>query len=433
MSLSWRSYLILAAIALLGIAGQWLGGHWRLWWLLAAACWLGVLVWERWRLRDAGGLMFRWPVPGTAQLGKRFDMPVQVDNTAGRAIEAEWQPWLPEDLQGGNTRRHLVLAPGASQVLRMRVTPLRLGLVESPVVYIRLRGEAGLAWWRQPPERGGAAFRVLPARLNEAGAAAGVSRYGSQARESAGAGPDFLGLRDYRPGDPLRAVDWKATARTGRRIVRTFSEERGAELLLVLDLGYGSGVQAGPLSHLHHYVNAASRLAEQATAAGDRCGLLAFADDVLLCLAPTRGERGLRRVRDGLAELRSIPRESNPLKAALEVRRLLGQRALVVWFCELEDPETSSQLLRANALMVPKHLPLMASVAPEDVAEMAEQSAREWLDPYRNYAAQTWLHDRRRMLERLQRLGVETVHAPAARLDEAVRSRFELLRRHRRV
>ncbi|MCH8506248.1 MAG: DUF58 domain-containing protein, partial [Ectothiorhodospiraceae bacterium] len=295
MSLCWRSYLILAAVAVVGVAGQWLGGLWAVLWLLPAAIWLGALLWEaRWSLAGAG-LRSDYVVPDAAMLGRPVEARFRMENTGAYRAQLEVQPWFPEGCQGANTRLWLMLAPGSGDDLHLRLTPLRLGLVEPPTLYLRRKGAMGLSWWRQSPVPPPGPLRILPARLEQGGTAPGISRQGALARERAGSGPDFLGLREYRPGDPLRGIDWKATARSGRRVVRTFTEERGAELLLVLDLGYGSGLQSGPLSHLHHYVNAASRLAELATSVGDRCGLLAFADEVHLRLAPVRGNQGLQR------------------------------------------------------------------------------------------------------------------------------------------
>ena len=179
--------------------------------------------------------------------------------------------------------------------------------------------------WRPTPCRGGA--RPV------AGESAGETP-----RRLPGVGVELLQLRDYVSGDALSRIDWKATARRGTLVSREYSEAQHLEILLVIDAGRGSRVRAGALDRLGLYANVAARLAEHAVSIEDRVGLLVYAERTLSACMPDRGVRAVARLRRSLEILESERGESNPVAAAIQVRRILRHRGLVVWLTDLAEP-----------------------------------------------------------------------------------------------
>ena len=195
-------------------------------------------------------------------------------------------------------------------------------------------------------------------------------------QRNAGAGFQSLGLRDYRHGDPMRAIDWKATARSQRYSVRLHSEERNLELLVLLDAGRTSNLRAGTLSRLHHYVNVAARLAERAILNGDHVGMIVFADCPLAAIPPAHGAAALLGVRRILEEAHAVASESNPLAAALLARRLLHHRSLVVVLTDVDESQDPAQLIRAVQLLAPKHLPVIAGTLDEETLALRHRPSQ---------------------------------------------------------
>src|ERR1051325_2285778 len=92
-----------------------------------------------------------------------------------------------------------------------------------------------------------------------------------------GEGRLFESLRDWVPGDDLRHIDWKATARRGKVITRQYEAERRQQVLLVLDTGRLLTAEIAGLSRLDYVVRAALELAYAATQHDDNVGVMAFA------------------------------------------------------------------------------------------------------------------------------------------------------------
>jgi uncharacterized protein (DUF58 family) len=100
---------------------------------------------------------------------------------------------------------------------------------------------------------------------------ASSSRHGVEGGARAGTGLDYIGVRDYRPGDAMRAVHWRSVARTGRLIVREFEDETHRAVALVL-----AGEDAGeaPDSAFEALVTAAASIARVASGRGHRVDLI---------------------------------------------------------------------------------------------------------------------------------------------------------------
>jgi len=170
----------------------------------------------------------------------------------------------------------------------------------------------------------------LPMRQAAASALAGA--YRSRFR---GRGVDFLESRNYQPGDDIRNMDWRVTARTGRPHTKVFQEERERPVLVVIDAGpslyFGTrrrlkSVAAGQF---------AAAIAWSAVRRGDRIGGFLFAPGRHRELRPAGGRRGAMRVIQGLVdwlEPRGMEEASaEPLSAALErVRHAVRPGSLVI-------------------------------------------------------------------------------------------------------
>jgi len=108
-----------------------------------------------------------------------------------------------------------------------------------------------------------------------------------------GQGLTFEELRDYQPGDDVRWLEWNATARIGRPIVKRMREERDLVLALLVDLS--PSLEFGNAPKLDAVRRAAAALAAAATAAQDRLALAIFADGLVRVLPPAAGRLSLER------------------------------------------------------------------------------------------------------------------------------------------
>lgn len=144
-----------------------------------------------------------------------------------------------------------------------------------------------------------------------------------------GRGIEFADVREYQPGDDVRAIDWNVTARAGRPFIKRFSEERELTVVLAVDLSASGAFGTRDKTKRELACEVAALLAFAAVRKGDRVGLLIYTDRVEKYVPPKKGTRHtLRLIRELLA---FEPRHSGTrLSAAADhLGRLLRRRSLV--------------------------------------------------------------------------------------------------------
>ena len=431
-SLRRNAFLLVLVTAAVAIGSDWsanpsFAGLWR----LPAALLLLGLAYESWAVTKFR-LTIELQAPEQLMLGRPAQLRFIVSHVLNRKLTLEAAPAAPENFEMVGSVERLTVSAGAGASLERKVIACRLGEYDWPDLRARIAGPLGLAWW---PRRTicRRRIRVVPDLFRSAAQVKGAEASGFQSGLEIGAGAEVLRLREYRAGDPPRVVDWKATARAGRLISRDFSQDSGLQIVIAIDAGRGSSVQAGNLDRFGHYVNVAARLAQYAVAREDLVGLILYADRPLATLAPARGAAAMARIRRllGSAQLERV--ESNPLYAATRIRSLVRHRSLIVMLTDIDDASTQSQMIQAVKFLLPKHLPFIAGLSSAEVESMARAPAVQWLDPYRSLAAQEYCIGLERKVGALNALGAPALVAKPEQLEHAVFAAYAKFRRRRRA
>ncbi len=146
-----------------------------------------------------------------------------------------------------------------------------------------------------------------------------------------GQGTEFDSLREYVPGDDVRSIDWRGTARSNTVVVRTWRPERDRHVLIVLDTGRTSAGRVVDQPRLDHAMDAALLLAVLAARAGDRVDLLAIDRDVRVRILRTSASEVLPTFVDALAGIDPVLVETD--YRLLVVGGHCSGSASAVWWC----------------------------------------------------------------------------------------------------
>lgn len=433
MSLRQNALLLAVLTALLAIVGNWSDdAALRSVWLLPLAFLLLGLAYEGWLSTRAALSVAMNAQREHCVLGRPALLHLTISHRLKRGVVVEIAPDPPPSVDVDAAVQTATIPAGESAEVTLRATPRRLGQYTWPNLRVRIAGSLGLAWWPRPVA---AQFtmRVMPDLLGGDARQLGAVGAGTRSRVLLGAGGEVLQLRDYRAGDPLHVIDWKATARSNRLVSRDFSEDQHLEIIVAIDAGRASALRAGDLDRFGHYANIAARFAEHAVSQDDQVGLVIFADKALAAIAPGRGIGTVSRIRATLAATKPAAAESNPLNAALRIRSLVRHRSLVVMLTDLDDVTVAGQLASAARLLLPKHLPLVAGLASPEAQTLSHTEAKAWLDPYESLAAQEYCARLERNAAGLRALGAPTLLARPQQMERAVFETYEEFRRRRRV
>lgn len=276
----------------------------------------------------------------------------------------------------------LSLLAGKRVEIAYEVTPTRRGEAKFSAAQLQLRSRWG---WCELCERLGSdeIRRVYPdfAQIARYAWLAGDRRLqeiGIKTYQQRGEGTDFKQLAEYRYGDPVRHIDWKATLRLGKPIIREFQDERDQCILLLIDCGRrmrADDRQGGVgTSHFDQVLNAVMLLSYVALHEGDAVGALTFGTPpgAEKSFAPEKGVHALNALMGELYGVQPTPTHSDYVSAALNLLRRYHKRALVIVITNFRD-EDSSELGYALRLLRSRHLVMLASLRERIVGELISQ------------------------------------------------------------
>lgn len=284
-------------------------------------------------------------------------------------------------LQAEGLPVHLTVTEGSAAEITYHVTPTRRGEVTFAPADVRLRSRL---WLCDLLERLGPreVRRVYPdfAQIARYAWLAGDRRLqeiGIKTYHQRGEGTDFKQLSEYRVGDSIRHIDWRATQRMGKPIVREFQDERDQCVMLLVDCGHhmradDSGGRRG--AHFDQVLNAVMLLAYVALRQGDAVGAMTFGTPAgqERSFAPSKGAQKLNGLMAQLYDIEPMPTHADYVAAAHDLLRQQRKRALVIIITNFRD-EASTELRYALRLLRTRHLVLLASVREVVVSRLANQ------------------------------------------------------------
>lgn len=373
------AYALLAAAVLAVVAGPLPG-------IALASLLIALALLDLRRARDRPQVTRSAPV--LLSRGVAAPVEIEVARHGGRPVTVH-QP-AAADLSLDNQQ--------ADESVSAQLVAARRGHHVLPAVVARVTGPLGLARRRHTvveaaeldvyPDLPAAQRLVLAVRRSQ------INPAGERTQGPLGLGTEFDRIRDYRPEDDLRQINWKATARVGRPMSNQHRIEVEQELRLLIDSGRLTVASVSNVTVLDVLLDIATALALVADELGDRCGALAFDELVHHAIEPRRG--GGRNAVHRLHDLEPRPVDSDYEQAFR--RAAGGRRSFVAVLCDLFDEHSAAGLVAALPVLTRRHtvaviVPLDPSVRerlttpPATDAEALEMLALLDLDRARQRAA----------------------------------------------
>lgn len=371
-------------------------------------------------------------LPAVVSLRRRAEVTWSIRQPLGRPVRVAFSDELAPSLGAEARRARLRLEPGVTHRVTTSITPTRRGRFVPDEMVVRTDGPLGLMS-RQAPRSLPQEMRVYPgfgARAEaELLARTRIAQMGSRRARTAGSGTDFDQLRDYEVDDDARRIDWSATARVHRAIVRTYRVERNQTLIVLFDNGRTMAGRVADVPRTEHAMDAVLMLTAAAARLGDRLGITTFDRRIRSTVAPGTGVGQLARVSEALYLLEPELVESDYRAVFATTLARIRRRALICVLTELVEESLAETLLPAMPLLVRTHLVMVAAVRDPELTRWNSSMPVTADEAYRKAAAGRALESRRRLGAQLRALGAVVVDegpgdlAPAL-TDAYLRAKF---------
>ena len=370
-------------------------------------------------------------LPAALAVGVRRDVVLHIDVLGTQSWQVAIYDHSDPSLRTEGLPTTLQVGAGKRVSYTYQVTPTRRGEVSFAPADVRVRSRFGLCELLEKLGDAGAR-RVYPdfAQVARYAWLAGdrrLAEIGIKTFQRRGAGTDFKQLAEYRVGDPVRWIDWKATLRFGKPIVREFQDARDQCVMLLVDCGRrmrADDRQSGiGNTHFDQVLNAVMLLSYVALKQGDEVGAMTFGTPPggVRSVPPRKGMQALNLLMGELYAVQPTPTHSDYIAAARNFLARHNKRSLVVIITNFRD-EDSSELGTALRLLRTRHLVMLASLREGITRELASQPLTSTESAVEIASAHLFEQSRRDAFNRLaahdalmvdaepERLGVELVN-----------------------
>lgn len=380
--------------------------------------------------------------PRQLKLSRRFDpvlsvrvsnrIQVHLVNDGPEALNVVLRDEPPPSFLASERQFPLRLRPGEEREISYQITPPERGSDYFRGTYLRLACPLGLVE-RQVKLNTEQPVRVYPNvlalrefdLLKQKGQ---LRELGIRKSRMRGLGTDFESLRDYAEGDDYRKLDWKASARRGKLIVRQFEQERNQPVILCIDVGRRMLSEVNGVTKLDHVLDALLMLTHAAAVAGDFVGLLVYSDRVKRYIPPRKGRNQVGMIIEAIHDLVADPVESDPQAAFAYLATRWKRRSLIVAFSDVEAGDEARALAGSLGGMAHRHILLLARVADPRLQELAFAPAHDVPKLYAKAAALFFSGERKMAGTVLDSAGIHNLEAEPQDLAGALVSFYFMVK-----
>jgi uncharacterized protein (DUF58 family) len=426
MVLSRRAALVaLVAVLVVAVVGSW--------WAVLGCCLALVVLVGVDLVRCASPVRVRVQRAGdtSVRLGEEASATLTLTNLGTRDLSGVVRDsWTPS---AGAQRgvQEVTLPARQRRTLTLTLRPTRRGVRQAGPVVIRAWGPLGLAG-RQHQHQAPWQIRALPPFTSRKHLPSRLARLreldGRTTILQRGQGTEFDNLREYVPGDDVRSIDWRGTARGSTVVVKTWRPERDRHVLIVLDSGRTSAGRIGDQPRLDHAMDAGLLLAALASRAGDRVDLLVVDRAVRARVLRKSTAEVLPSFVNAMAGVDAILVETDHRLLVREVLQSVTQRSLVVILTGLDAAALTEGLVPVLAPVLRRHKVVLAAVSDPRVDELLTLRG-DVSEVYAAAAAATDEERRASTARRLSQLGLSVVQAPPERFAPALADHYLALKK----
>ena len=364
-------------------------------------------------------------------LGVRREVGLRLHPADARGLRVDVHDGYPPGFEVAGLPRRMDLRARASTRFDYAVTAHERGIYPFSAVELRLHSPLRL-WTHKRSLDLPAMVKVYPdfaplTRLALIGADQASRVLGAHLRRRRGDGTEFHQLREYRQGDSLRQIDWKASQRARKLISRDYREERNQQVMLLLDTGRRMLARDGNFSHFDHVLNASLLLAWIALRQGDAVGLLAHGGASRF-IKPQRGMGALDHMLGAVYDLQPQAVATDYLAAATELGLRQPRRSLVVLITNVRD-EDVEDLLTAVRQLRRRHVVIVASLREKSLDQARESLPADFDGALLVGAVAIYLEERRRAHDALRAHGASVLDVDSDALPAALVERYLAIKR----
>jgi uncharacterized protein (DUF58 family) len=366
--------------------------------------------------------------------GLRFEIVISIKNNRSDPVSGEIREVFPAQASEQFWVQEFSIQGGEESAFRSSVVIPKRGLYHIGPVWVRIFGKFQLLELQKEtnqkndikilPESQMKSEEILKDLYDEI-----VMLDQSLHSQLKGVGIEFESLSEYREGDDIQRIDWRATAQHMGLMVRRYQIERHRDVMVLIDNGRLMGTVAGSGIKLDYSVDSALMLSKVALQLGDRCGVGVFDNRVLHFMPPRSGMYTQKIIMESVYNLSSDMRETNfnLMFSTLQTRQ--RKRALIVILSDIIDLETTERYRSAILSLKKRHVVVFAALRTPLLNKLETRESDSYEDLSRKAVGLGLMREREKALMSLSRLGVSVIDVEPNKLTIPLINQYVRIRK----
>ncbi|WP_444996793.1 DUF58 domain-containing protein [Aliikangiella sp. IMCC44359] len=389
-----------------------LESHWLadIWYVFAVGL-AALFLWELLSLRHLQKITVKRLIANTLPVNSYCDVELVVENHRSNRLDAEAIDHIPEFCCSKKMPALIRLSAGETVTINYQLKAIERGDLIMNRCELWVKSEFGFLKRRvyidcvsnskiYPNYRSILNYTLLATEQR-------TRQLGIRQRQQRGDGLEFHQLREYRMGDSLRQVDWRATSRLQKLISKDYQQERDQNIIFLLDSGRRMRTKDGELSHFDQALNAMLLVASIALKQGDAVGLKVFGGSDKFII-PKKGPSSINAMLNSVYGLHPTHSASDIIGAAESLNHQFRKRSLVVLISNVRA-EDEIELKTAVASLKKHHLVMLANMKEQVLQDVLSEPIYQIHDALKFSQTISYLQQREQLHRRLTHDGVIAV------------------------
>ncbi|RYD59196.1 MAG: DUF58 domain-containing protein [Sphingobacteriales bacterium] len=377
-----------------------------------------------------GGIVATRSMQSRFSLGDNNNVTVSLQNQYAFKARLRIIDELPEQFQERNFLLFTEMAPRGKEKLSYILKPTTRGVFEFGNVLCFVRSPLRLIQRRFSTD-GETNIKVYPSfqQLKKYQLIATSDNYvaGMKKVRRLGHSIEFEKIKNYVPGDDVRTINWKATARSSSIMVNTFTDARQQQVYCLLDKGRAMKMPFDGLTLLDHSINAALALLNITLLKNDRAGLVTFADKVDDMVVSEKRTGQLNHLTEALYKQQTDFKESSYEALWMALHRGVTQRSCLILFTNFETYSSLERQLPYLKRMASRHLLYVVFFQNTLLKHIHETEPDTTEGIYIKTIAERFDFEKRQIVKELRRHGILSIlTTPQALTVDAINKYLEL-------
>ena len=234
-------------------------------------------------------------------------------------------------------------------------------------------------------------------------------QYGVKKIRRIGHTMEFEQIKEYVPGDDIRTLNWKATAKKNSLMVNQFQDEKSQSIYMAIDKGRVMKMPFNGLSLLDYAINATLVLSNVILKKQDKAGMFAFSKKVENRVVAEKRSSQMQQILESLYNIKTDFFESDFSRLYADIKKNINQRSLIILYTNFETLDGLHRQLPYLKGIAKSHLLVVVFFQNTELNEIINSKAITIQEVYDKAIAEKFAFEKRLIVNELKKYGIYSV------------------------